>query len=66
MYPVDSVPAVAKRINNSFRRADQIQWSNGKPLNNESEIDYFLPIVADAEDGFGGSTKRLRTNEVNG
>ncbi|KAE8175794.1 isocitrate lyase [Photobacterium carnosum] len=52
LYPVDSVPAVVKRINNSFRRADQIQWSNGgSPADG---IDYFLPIVADAEAGFGG------------
>ena len=54
LYPVDSVPAVVKRINNSFRRADQIQWSNGKSPNDEGGIDYFLPIVADAEAGFGG------------
>lgn len=52
LYPVDSVPAVVKRINNSFRRADQIQWSKGE--NKAQEIDYFLPIVADAEAGFGG------------
>ncbi|WCE30277.1 isocitrate lyase [Vibrio sp. SCSIO 43137] len=54
LYPVDSVPAVVKRINNSFRRADQIQWSNGKSPEDEGGIDYFLPIVADAEAGFGG------------
>ncbi|RZQ71354.1 isocitrate lyase [Vibrio vulnificus] len=53
LYPVDSVPSVVKRINNSFRRADQIQWSNGKSPE-EGGIDYFLPIVADAEAGFGG------------
>ncbi|GLT19507.1 isocitrate lyase [Vibrio zhanjiangensis] len=54
LYPVDSVPSVVKRINNSFRRADQIQWSNGKSPTDEGGIDYFLPIVADAEAGFGG------------
>ncbi|AOM42360.1 isocitrate lyase [Xenorhabdus hominickii] len=54
LYPVDSVPNVIKRINNSFRRADQIQWSNGIDLNSLEYIDYFLPIVADAEAGFGG------------
>ncbi len=54
LYPVDSVPAVVKRINNSFRRADQIQWSNGKSPEDEGGVDYFLPIVADAEAGFGG------------
>jgi isocitrate lyase len=53
LYPVDSVPAVVKRINNSFRRADQIQWQNGSSPE-EGGIDYFLPIVADAEAGFGG------------
>ncbi|MBS9431700.1 isocitrate lyase [Photorhabdus hainanensis] len=54
LYPVDSVPAVVKRINNSFRRADQIQWANGIDADNQEYIDYFLPIVADAEAGFGG------------
>src|SRR2546430_2760042 len=49
LYSVDSVPKVVKRINNTFQRADQIQWSEGK-----SDIDYFAPIVADAEAGFGG------------
>ncbi|MDD9154900.1 isocitrate lyase [Aliivibrio sp. S4TY2] len=52
LYPVDSVPSVVKRINNAFRRADQIQWSTGTTP--EEGIDYFLPIVADAEAGFGG------------
>jgi isocitrate lyase len=49
LYPVNSVPSVVKRINNTFVRADQIQWSEGK-----NDIDYFAPIVADAEAGFGG------------
>ena len=49
LYPVNSVPVVVKRINNTFTRADQIQWSEGK-----NDIDYFAPIVADAEAGFGG------------
>jgi isocitrate lyase len=49
LYPANSVPMVVKRINNTFTRADQIQWSEGK-----DEIDYFAPIVADAEAGFGG------------
>jgi isocitrate lyase len=49
LYSVDSVPKVVKRINNTFKRADQIQWSEGK-----NDIDYFAPIVADAEAGFGG------------
>ncbi|SHI16980.1 Isocitrate lyase [Vibrio aerogenes CECT 7868] len=54
LYPVDSVPAVVERINNAFRRADQIQWSNGLSPDSEDGTDYFLPIVADAEAGFGG------------
>lgn len=54
LYPVDSVPAVVKRINNSFRRADQIQWANKIEPGSKGYIDYFLPIVADAEAGFGG------------
>ncbi|MDC0609106.1 isocitrate lyase [Vibrio sp.] len=54
LYPVDSVPEVVERINNSFRRADQIQWASGIDLNDPKAIDYFLPIVADAEAGFGG------------
>jgi isocitrate lyase len=49
LYPANSVPLVVKRINNTFTRADQIQWSEGK-----DDIDFFAPIVADAEAGFGG------------
>ncbi|RUO18446.1 isocitrate lyase [Aliidiomarina iranensis] len=54
LYPVDSVPKVVERINNSFARADQIQWSKGIGPDDESYVDYFAPIVADAEAGFGG------------
>lgn len=50
LYPADSVPAVVKRINKALLRADQIQSVEGK-----GNIDYFLPIVADAEAGFGGN-----------
>lgn len=49
LYPANSVPMVVRRINNTFQRADQIQWSEGK-----DDIDFFAPIVADAEAGFGG------------
>ncbi|WP_028104101.1 isocitrate lyase [Pseudoduganella violaceinigra] len=49
LYPANSVPMVVRSINNTFQRADQIQWSEGR-----DEIDYFAPIVADAEAGFGG------------
>ncbi len=54
LYAYDSVPAVVRRINNSFARADQIQWSRGMDQSSDQYIDYFLPIVADAEAGFGG------------
>jgi isocitrate lyase len=49
LYPADSVPSVVRRINNTFIRADQIQCMEGK-----GDIDWFAPIVADAEAGFGG------------
>jgi isocitrate lyase len=45
---------VVERINNSFARADQIQWANKVGPQDAGFIDYFLPIVADAEAGFGG------------
>jgi isocitrate lyase len=49
LYPVNSVPSVVKSINNCLTRADQIQWSEG-----QGGIDFFAPIIADAEAGFGG------------
>ena len=49
LYPADSVPKLVKRINNALQRADQIDWVEGKHT-----TDYFVPIVADAEAGFGG------------
>jgi isocitrate lyase len=49
LYAVSSVPTVVRRINNALARADQVQWMEGC-----REIDYFAPIVADAEAGFGG------------
>ncbi len=54
LYAYDSVPAVVRRINNAFKRADEIQWSRGVDPGDPEYIDYFLPIVADAEAGFGG------------
>ncbi|AXI03176.1 isocitrate lyase [Aquirhabdus parva] len=54
LYAVDSVPTVVRRINNAFERADQIQWKSGKNPGDAGYIDYFAPIVADAEAGFGG------------
>jgi isocitrate lyase len=49
LYPADSVPSVVRRLNNALARADQVQHVEGR-----SDHDYFLPIVADAEAGFGG------------
>lgn len=54
LYPVDSVPTVVERINNTFRRADEIQHAKGIDAGDKGYIDYFAPIVADAEAGFGG------------
>lgn len=50
LYPANSVPAVVKRINNALLRADQIQSVNG-----EGDIHWNVPIIADAEAGFGGN-----------
>ena len=49
LYAVDSVPTMVTRINNAFKRADEIQSSRGS-----GNVDFFAPIVADAEAGFGG------------
>ncbi|ARI76634.1 isocitrate lyase [Halobacillus mangrovi] len=49
LYPANSVPQVVKRINQALQRADQIHHMEGK-----NDIDWFAPIVADAEAGFGG------------
>jgi isocitrate lyase len=49
LYPANSVPQVVKRLNNALLRADQIEWSEGK-----QGRDWLVPIVADAEAGFGG------------
>ena len=49
LYPANSVPAVVKRINQALQRADQIHHAEGK-----NDVDWFAPIIADAEAGFGG------------
>ena len=49
LYPANSVPAVVKRINNTLLRADQLHHAEG-----QDDIDWLVPIVADAEAGFGG------------
>lgn len=53
LYPANSVPSVVKRINNALLRADQIQSVNGVP--DSERKGYLVPIVADAEAGFGGN-----------
>jgi isocitrate lyase len=50
LYPVDSVPKMVERINNALLRADQIQHLDGK-----GGVDWMVPIIADAEAGFGGN-----------
>lgn len=50
LYPTLSMPHLIRRLNNAFTRADQIQH-----MKNENDIDWFAPIIADAEAGFGGS-----------
>ena len=50
LYPANSVPQVVRRLNSALVRADQIDWSEGR-----NGRDWFAPIVADAEAGFGGA-----------
>jgi len=54
LYAYDSVPTVVRRINNNFKRADEIQWAKDINPGDKEYVDYFAPIVADAEAGFGG------------
>ena len=51
LYPYDSAPKMVRRINNAFKRADEITWSEHQDV----DFDWFAPIVADAEAGFGGA-----------
>ena len=50
LYPANSVPQVVRRLNSALQRADQIDWSEER-----NGTDWFAPIVADAEAGFGGA-----------
>ena len=50
LYPVDSVPKLVEKINNSLLRTDEIHWAEG-----DTQIDWMAPIIADAEAGFGGN-----------
>lgn len=63
LYPADSAPRLVARLNNALMRADQIAHLEGV----EKHIDYMLPIVADAEAGFGGALNayELMRNMVN-
>jgi len=54
LYPANSVPQVVRRINNALQRCDQVQWMEGRNPGDEGYVDYYAPIVADAEAGFGG------------
>ena len=55
LYPVDSVPSVVRRINKALQRADQIQAMEKADGIATTDIDFFVPIIADAEAGFGGA-----------
>ena len=50
LYPADSVPNLVRRLNNALTRADQVHHSEGK-----NGINWFVPLIADAEAGFGGT-----------
>ena len=54
LYPADSVPAIVKRINKGLQRADQIQTMEKLSGESTTDYDFFAPIIADAEAGFGG------------
>jgi isocitrate lyase len=50
LYPANSAPDLVRRLNNALQRADEIEWSEGDDTHN-----WMVPIVADAESGFGGA-----------
>ena len=58
LYPANAGPELCRRINRTFQRADQIEHSEGG-----AKIDWFVPIVADAEAGFGGPLELVRDHE---
>ena len=58
LYPANAGPELCRRINRTFQRADQIEHSEGG-----AKIDWFVPIVADAEAGFGGPAELVRDHE---
>ncbi|HTW12219.1 MAG TPA: isocitrate lyase [Solirubrobacteraceae bacterium] len=55
LYAANSVPAVVRRINNALRRADQIEWGEALRAGRDTHREWLVPIVADAEAGFGGA-----------
>jgi len=55
LYPADSVPNLVRRINQALMRADQIHHAEGNNNNNVADINWFPPLIADAEAGFGGN-----------
>ncbi len=55
LYPADSVPAIVRRINKALQRADQIQTMEKIDGTADEDVNYFVPIIADAEAGFGGA-----------
>jgi isocitrate lyase len=55
LYPADSVPNVCRRINQALQRADQIHHAEAHHSEADHDIDWFAPLVADAEAGFGGN-----------
>src|SRR5437667_3674396 len=59
LYPANSVPAVVKRLNQTLQRADQIARIEGK-----NDVDWFVPIVADAEAGVGGPPNALELTKA--
>jgi isocitrate lyase len=50
LYPANSAPELVRRINNALKRADEVEWSEG-----DASTEWLVPIVADAESGFGGA-----------
>src|SRR5690606_6693911 len=54
LYPINSVPQVVRRINNALTRCDQIHGMEGVEPSDPAYVNYFAPILADAEAGFGG------------
>lgn len=54
LYAVNSAPLLVRKINNCLKRADQIEWAEDNGYHDESKIDWFVPLIADCEAGFGG------------